>query len=242
MGGLPSGGTPYQQLVTDGNGNTQWEDRLAYVAGYVEKELLTEQTYSGDEAILSGNGVLVLGKTYSVMFDGAEYDCICVERDGSPTIGNASLWAIGDDTGEPFLLQYYDGAIHATSSDLSATHTISISYIDENIKTIDEKFLPKDVIVNVVGTNTILGHTYLLFDKTDEEINNALDNGSTVKLKYGSGYEIQYNSHESMFWGVVPKAISSDGITKLKVMYVGKDADGWLYKETYITASTASNP
>lgn len=29
-GGLPSGGTPYQQLVTDGNGNTKWEDRLAY--------------------------------------------------------------------------------------------------------------------------------------------------------------------------------------------------------------------
>lgn len=24
------GGTPYQQLVTDGNGNTRWEDRLAY--------------------------------------------------------------------------------------------------------------------------------------------------------------------------------------------------------------------
>ena len=28
--GLPTGGTPYQQLVTDGNGNTVWEDRLAY--------------------------------------------------------------------------------------------------------------------------------------------------------------------------------------------------------------------
>ena len=27
---VPSGSTPYQQLVTDGNGNTQWEDRLAY--------------------------------------------------------------------------------------------------------------------------------------------------------------------------------------------------------------------
>ena len=25
-----NGGTPYQQLVTDGNGNTKWEDRLAY--------------------------------------------------------------------------------------------------------------------------------------------------------------------------------------------------------------------
>ena len=28
--GLPTGGTPYQQLVTDGEGNTKWEDRLAY--------------------------------------------------------------------------------------------------------------------------------------------------------------------------------------------------------------------
>ena len=29
-GGLPSGGIPYQQLVTDGDGKTKWEDRLAY--------------------------------------------------------------------------------------------------------------------------------------------------------------------------------------------------------------------
>lgn len=28
--GLPSGGAPYQQLVTDGEGNAKWEDRLAY--------------------------------------------------------------------------------------------------------------------------------------------------------------------------------------------------------------------
>ena len=27
-GGLPSGGAPYQQLVTDGDGNAKWEDRL----------------------------------------------------------------------------------------------------------------------------------------------------------------------------------------------------------------------
>ena len=28
-----NGGTPYQQLVTDGEGNTKWEDRLAYEGG-----------------------------------------------------------------------------------------------------------------------------------------------------------------------------------------------------------------
>lgn len=31
-GGLPAGGAPYQQLVTDGEGNAKWEDRLAYGA------------------------------------------------------------------------------------------------------------------------------------------------------------------------------------------------------------------
>lgn len=29
-GGMPEGGEPYQQLVTDGEGKTVWEDRLAY--------------------------------------------------------------------------------------------------------------------------------------------------------------------------------------------------------------------
>ena len=29
-GGLPEGGTPYHYLVTDGDGNAKWEDRLAY--------------------------------------------------------------------------------------------------------------------------------------------------------------------------------------------------------------------
>lgn len=32
-GGLPSGGEPYQQLVTDGDGNAKWENRLAYITG-----------------------------------------------------------------------------------------------------------------------------------------------------------------------------------------------------------------
>lgn len=32
-GGLPTGGAPYQQLVTDGEGNARWEDRLAYKTG-----------------------------------------------------------------------------------------------------------------------------------------------------------------------------------------------------------------
>ena len=39
-GGLPEGGEPYQQLVTDGEGKTVWEDRLAY-----ESELLAVNSH-----------------------------------------------------------------------------------------------------------------------------------------------------------------------------------------------------
>ena len=35
-GGLASGGTPYQQLVTDGNGNTKWEDKPYFNVNVVD--------------------------------------------------------------------------------------------------------------------------------------------------------------------------------------------------------------
>lgn len=42
--GLPEGGTPYQQLVTDGDGNVKWEDRLAYEAEPMLTEIVPEET------------------------------------------------------------------------------------------------------------------------------------------------------------------------------------------------------
>ena len=35
--GLPTGGAPYQQLVTGGTGTAKWEDRLAYVEQSFQK-------------------------------------------------------------------------------------------------------------------------------------------------------------------------------------------------------------
>ena len=38
-GGLPTGGAPYQHLVTDGEGNAKWEDRLCHAAERVKVDL-----------------------------------------------------------------------------------------------------------------------------------------------------------------------------------------------------------
>lgn len=234
------GGTPYQQLVTDGNGNTQWEDRLAYETEPVLTEILPEQSFTGTNMELTGGSKLSLGQTYIVKFDNTEYERICVDLIGLSVIGNAALYAPESDTGEPFLLVYRGEQLYIYVSDETSTHTVSVSGFASTIKKIDDKFLSKGLIVNIVGTESKSGNTYLLFDKTDDEINNALANGSTVMLNY-HGFNLQYIGHPSRtFWGVFPYTTGPNGITVLAAVYVGKLSTGWLLKETYITASTSA--
>ena len=110
------GGTPYQQLVTDGDGNTHWEDRLAYVA--TEEQVIFSQE---DIAFSEQNGLynsvfmpitaINAGEKFRVDFDGKTYDCIAYsinpdESDAPVFIGNGSIISIPDDTGEPFLISY----------------------------------------------------------------------------------------------------------------------------------------
>ena len=181
------------------------------------------------------------GDTYKVYWDGATYECACVNFNNMPVIGNLSIMEAGSDTGEPFVILTSDGGIGIYTADTSASHTISISGFVQEVVKIDEKYLPKGFIVNVVGTESNFGNTYLLFDKTDEEIYSAVNNGITVTLDL-FGSNLQYiKSPDEMFWGVVPYTIGSNGIIKLKAVYVSRDSIGWFLKKTYITASTDSN-
>lgn len=182
-----------------------------------------------------------VGKTYKVSWDGTTYESTCVNFNNLQAIGNLSIMGIGSDTGEPFLIAVGNGnGIRIATADTSASHTISISGIVQEVVKIDEKYLPKGFIVNVVETEPNPGNTYLLFDKTDEEIHNAVDNGITVTLEF-EGFNLQFYGLDEMFWGVIPYTAGSNGITELKVVYVSRTSSGWLLKETYITASTNSN-
>ena len=230
----------YQYLVTDGNGNTKWEDRLAYETDPVLKEILPEQSFTGTSMKLTGGSKLSIGQTYTVKFDNTEYECICVDLSGVPAIGNATITGAGSDTGEPFLLGYVNGRFLIFVIDETSTHTVSITCNVKTFKKIDDKFLSKELIVNVAGEESDeLGNKYLLFDETDDEINNALANGITVKLNY-NGLNLQYGSGFKIFWGVFPSLVSGDGIIELRALSVEKSANGWLYRKTLIDTSTKS--
>ena len=257
---VPSGSTPYQQLVTDGNGNTQWEDRLAYVTTgeqvifSQENIAFTEQNgvYASDSMPITA---ISSGEKVHVDFDGETYDCVAYVFDADSgsyvapgqgsdhiLIGNGLLYGPSEDTGEPFLIAYSRSNSEIVIATLltNPTHTVSVTRVVETAHKIPEKLLSKGFIVNVVKEETGSdGNTYLLLDKTDEEIKNALNNGSTVKLN-SNGSSIQYDSKQGIFWGVFPNQVDSNGITELVVVSVKKSANGWLGKQTYITASTSA--
>ena len=185
---------------------------------------------------------IVDGQTYTVNWDGTEYECVGVVIESQPVLGNLSFVDKGSDTGEPFVYTYntkrHTGMF--ATLDASASHTISVKTTEEIVTPMAEEFLRKDVIVNIVGEEQGGGgNTYLLFDKTDEEINNALNNGSTVKLNY-YGSNLQYDLNNEMFWGVIPHIYGTDGIVKLAVVSVSNLANGWYSQKTYIAALTTS--
>lgn len=155
-GGLPSGGTPYQQLVTDGSGNTVWEDRLAYETDPVLTEIVPEETvtFTPNSGLMSASWPptfnAVVGQTYIVKFDGTEYKCSCIRlgSEGGPLVlGNLSISGVGDDTGEPFIM-VYSNQWTIFSSDSATEHTISISDKQVSISKINEKYLPESAFTN----------------------------------------------------------------------------------------------
>ena len=84
---------------------------------------------------------LVVGQTYTVNWDGTEYECVCSAFNSVPVLGNLSLFGVGDDTGEPFL--YISATTVFVTLATSASHTISITTMGEVITPIDERYLPE---------------------------------------------------------------------------------------------------
>lgn len=203
-----NGGTPYQQLVTDGDGNTQWEDRLAYETEPVLTEILPEQSFTGTEMELTGGSKPIVGQTYTVKFDNTEYECICVDLDGTPAIGNAAIWEFDSDTGEPFLLAYECGYFYIYVIDETSTHTVSVSGFVTPIVKIPAKFIDKN------GSGYIVIH-----------------NSSTMTQQEVEDYSCKISENEVAFiiWGsMCISQIGFGGTTGKDLRLTTQNGEGYL--------------
>ena len=91
--------------------------------------------------------VVVVGQTYTVTWDGIEYECVCSAFNSMPYLGNLSTGDLGDDTGEPFLYIYNKAVPVGTfeTLDTSETHTISVKTTEEIVTPMAEEFLPANM-------------------------------------------------------------------------------------------------
>ena len=86
---------------------------------------------------------IVKGQTYTVNWDGTEYECVCYTFSSMLVLGNLSIWGSGDDTGEPFIYANTPNMGGGFNTlDTSASHTISVKKIVETVTPIAEEFLP----------------------------------------------------------------------------------------------------
>ena len=131
------------------------KNRPFYTGDPVETVLVEESTVTFDGinslyvAEIRSSFEATVGETYKVYWDGAAYECACVNFAGG-TIGNLSIIEAGPDTGEPFVMGIANGErIQIVTADTSASHTVSISATVVPVVKIDAKYLPDSIISDI---------------------------------------------------------------------------------------------
>ena len=151
-----SGGAQPDWNQNDSTAADYIKNRPFYTSDPSETVLVEESTvsFSGSGGIYSAqiqsNFEATVGETYKVSWDGATYECVCVNFRNSLFIGNLSIAGGGSDTGEPFLIWVSNGSgIEIYTKDTSASHTISISGSIAEVTQIPDKYI-SDTFIDVV--------------------------------------------------------------------------------------------
>lgn len=133
------------------------------------------------------------GQKYLVEWDGVEYECTLTYDTGVNNLGSLKpnnytelfeIWLLHDDNG----LSDKANIIH--TADTSETHVIGITLVEETLKILDAKFLPKNY-APTVAVNKVDGVTTVTFTDIEGEktfiINDGTD-GTTPTLAIVDGY------------------------------------------------------
>ena len=169
-------GKAYQQLVTDGDGNTKWEDRLAWKEAQ-EVDFVPEITFEMSNTTVSlectGATPLVSGDTYKYVLNGVEYEGVAQvipELAGHVAIADAvnNVYIVPNTNALVFLSATpgaYTVRVYGTKT---VYHTIPVAYQESEI-----------YIADIIMPD----HDYVLVNCTYEDVLSALQVGKLVFLR-----------------------------------------------------------
>lgn len=143
------------------------KNRPFYTISFTENTLLDGTFEFVDNMYQQQNSTIDFetDKEYTIIFDGVSYNCIAFIVEGVPYIGNGAIYDsnLYPDSGEPFLIIASTTVRILGIATISAgtTHTVTIKSIEENVQTIDKKYLPIiDVAHGGTGRSTIADTEY----------------------------------------------------------------------------------
>ena len=144
-----------------------------------EQELAFTSTMGAYAATPTNAFEIAVGQTYTVKWDGTEYECVGVAFNSIPSLGNLSIAGGGSDTGEPFIYSYSTSQAVGRfgTLDTSASHTISVKRIEKTVTPMAEEFIPSTALITyAASTNTYSS------DLTYDELHERLLGGKQVVL------------------------------------------------------------
>lgn len=134
---------------------------------------------------------IVVGQTYTVNWDGTEYECVAFAFNEAVGIafGNLSIAGAGDDTGEPFVYVYIikQSLGQFGTLDTSASHTISVKTTGEIFTPMVAEFLPAAAIITLASDSS-----HYISDLAYAELYARLLEGKPVVLHKASTNEYLY--------------------------------------------------
>ena len=175
--GIYDGSEALTVEIPSGGGGSSVPKPLTYdymPAGYPTKSVQTTTLMEEQElaftlsdgfymASITNAFEIVVGQTYTVKWDGTEYECVgATAGENMYVLGNLSMAGVGADTGEPFIYAYVTSGAEAICQfgtfDASASHTISVKKIVETVTPMAEEYLPENLATksDVEATQKVL--------------------------------------------------------------------------------------
>ena len=186
------------------------KNRPFYTGNPVETVLVEESTVTFSFSEKSGvyMGELkstfsaTVGETYKVSWDGAAYECACVDFFGETVIGNLSIAGEGSDTGEPFIMVVYNGrGIAIGTADTSASHTFSICVFAPEVVKIDPKYIRDMYYTGDPVETVMLPETTITIEAKRENLISrsfpySFELGKTYVITF-DGVDTEYTAYEA---------------------------------------------
>jgi hypothetical protein len=252
-----SDGALKQTASSNVKGSTSWND-LTDKPFYDEvtlTEILHETTAEIAEdnstTTITTSATIEVGKNYKVVFDGVEYNCTAFEW-GSPCLGNGIMIGSTIGNNEPFFIGVNGGGSWFVLAQTGGNHKISVAQVDEEIKKIDEKYLPD---MGSSGSGSC-GIEYWTGDVTWDSESNMftlqgleLSTGEEVEI----GIRLNYNSNApSCAKYSFISGVNNDGISMYSLEYAHNTlyprarlryvySDSGHVHQLYLTSSTETD-